>query len=130
MAQDKDKLENIRIDITDGFAVEKALKKFKRLCDAYGIVKEYRSRESYKKPSVKDKEKREDAEKRSKKTNSKTYRFRTFLFLGYFRRTESGSNLVPFRIFSFFCLNISKLAFTADCASFSGLKVIDIFGPI
>jgi ornithine carbamoyltransferase len=45
MAQDKDKLENIRIDITDGFAVEKALKKFKRLCDAYGIVKEYRSRD-------------------------------------------------------------------------------------
>jgi small subunit ribosomal protein S21 len=75
MAQEKDHLEKIRIDINDGFAVEKALKKFKRLCDAYGIVKEYRSRESYKKPSVKAKEKREDAEKRRKKTNSKSSRF-------------------------------------------------------
>jgi small subunit ribosomal protein S21 len=68
---DKDK---IRIDITDGFAVEKALKKFKRLCDAYGIVKEYRAREFYQKPSVKNKEKLEAAEKRRNKTTSKTSR--------------------------------------------------------
>jgi small subunit ribosomal protein S21 len=68
----KDAKDKIRIDITDGFAVERALKKFKRLCDAYGIVKEYRAREAYKKPSVKQKEKLEDAEKRRKKTNSKT----------------------------------------------------------
>ena len=66
--------ENIRIDITDGFAVERALKKFKRLCDAYGIVKEYRAREFYQKPSVKRVEKMEAAEKRRKKTNSKTGR--------------------------------------------------------
>jgi small subunit ribosomal protein S21 len=73
MAQDKNSSKDkIRIDITDGFAVERALKKFKRLCDAYGIVKEYRARESYKKPSVKMKEKLEDAEKRRKKTNSKS----------------------------------------------------------
>ncbi len=70
----KDAKDKIRIDITDGFAVERALKKFKRLCDAYGIVKEYRAREAYKKPSVKQKEKLEDAEKRRKKTNSKTSR--------------------------------------------------------
>lgn len=63
--------ENIRIDITDGFAVERALKKFKRLCDAYGIVKEYRAREYYQKPSIKRVEKLEAAEKRRKKTNSK-----------------------------------------------------------
>ena len=63
--------ENIRIDITDGFAVERALKKFKRLCDAYGIVKEYRAREYYQKPSIKRVEKMEAAEKRRKKTNSK-----------------------------------------------------------
>jgi small subunit ribosomal protein S21 len=63
--------ENIRIEITDGFAVERALKKFKRLCDAYGIVKEYRAREFYQKPSVKRVEKMEEAEKRRKKTNSK-----------------------------------------------------------
>jgi small subunit ribosomal protein S21 len=72
MAQDKkDSKDKIRIDITDGFAVERALKKFKRLCDAYGIVKEYRAREYYQKPSVKRVEKMEAAEKRRKKTNSK-----------------------------------------------------------
>lgn len=72
MAHDKkDTGENIRIDISDGFAVERALKKFKRLCDAYGIVKEYRAREFYQKPSVKRVEKMEAAEKRRKKTNSK-----------------------------------------------------------
>ena len=68
----KDSRDKIRIDITDGFAVERALKKFKRLCDAYGIVKEYRAREYYQKPSVKKMEKLENAEKRRKKTNSKT----------------------------------------------------------
>jgi len=54
--------ENIRIEITDGFAVEKALKKFKRMCDAFGIVKEYRAREFYQKPSVKKVEKIEISE--------------------------------------------------------------------
>ena len=63
--------ENIRIDINDGFAVEKALKKFKRLCDAFGIVKEYRAREFYQKPSVKRVEKMEAAEKRRMKSGSK-----------------------------------------------------------
>ena len=61
--------ENIRIEITDGFAVEKALKKFKRMCDAFGIVKEYRAREFYQKPSVKKVEKIESAEKRRNKTS-------------------------------------------------------------
>jgi len=61
--------ENIRIEITDGFAVEKALKKFKRMCDAFGIVKEYRAREFYQKPSVKKVEKIEEAEKRRNKTS-------------------------------------------------------------
>jgi len=76
MAQDNKKHgENIRIDITDGFAVERALKKFKRLCDAYGIVKEYRAREFYQKPSVKKVEKIEAAEKRRKKTSAKSGRF-------------------------------------------------------
>jgi small subunit ribosomal protein S21 len=70
----KDPKDKIRIDITDGFAVERALKKFKRLCDAYGIVKEYRAREAYEKPSVKNKLKLEAAEKRRHKTNSKSGR--------------------------------------------------------
>ena len=65
----KDPKDKIRIDITDGFAVERALKKFKRLCDAYGIVKEYRARSEYKKPSVKMKEKLENADKRRRKTD-------------------------------------------------------------
>lgn len=72
MAREKSSKDKIRLEITDGFAVERALKKFKRLCDAYGIVKEYRARENYKKPSVKRKEKLENAEKRRKKTNSKS----------------------------------------------------------
>lgn len=67
----KDAKDKIRIDISDSFGVERALKKFKRLCDAYGIVKEYRSREAYEKPSVKNKLKLENAEKRRNKTNAK-----------------------------------------------------------
>jgi small subunit ribosomal protein S21 len=68
----RDSGENVRLEISDGFAVDKALKKFKRLCDAYGIVKEYRAREYYQKPSIKDREKRENAEKRRRKTMSKS----------------------------------------------------------
>ncbi|MFP5492569.1 MAG: 30S ribosomal protein S21 [Bacteriovoracia bacterium] len=69
--REKEAGENVRLEVTDGFAVDKALKKFKRLCDAYGIVKEYRAREYYQKPSIKDREKRENAEKRRRKTISK-----------------------------------------------------------
>ncbi len=69
------KPENIKIEIGEGFPVEKALRKFKRLCDSYGIVKEYRKREAYQKPSVKMKEKLEAAEKRRKKNNSKNSRY-------------------------------------------------------
>jgi small subunit ribosomal protein S21 len=65
------KHENITVKIAEGMPVEKAIKKFKRLCDSYGIVKLYRKREAYEKPSVKAKEKREAAEKRRKKTENK-----------------------------------------------------------
>lgn len=68
--------ENLKVVITDGFPADKAIKKFKRMCDTYGIVKNYRAREAYQKPSVKAKEKREAAEKRRKKTSSKNVRFR------------------------------------------------------
>ncbi len=64
--------ENFKITIGDGFPVEKALRKFKRMCDSYGIVKNYRARESYAKPSEKAKEKRENAEKRRRKTLGKS----------------------------------------------------------
>jgi small subunit ribosomal protein S21 len=69
-------MANIEISIDDRFGAERALKKFKRLCDAYGIVKEYRARSEFKKPSVKTKEKLENAEKRRLKTISKS-RIRT-----------------------------------------------------
>jgi small subunit ribosomal protein S21 len=64
-------MSNIQISIDDRFPAEKALKKFKRLCDAYGIVKEYRARQEYRKPSVKMKEKLENAEKRRHKTTTR-----------------------------------------------------------
>lgn len=67
--------ENIRVNITEGFAPERAIKKFKRLCDTFGIIKEYRKREAYIKPSVKMKEKSEAAEKRRRKALRKSYRF-------------------------------------------------------
>lgn len=67
--------EKVVVTVGEGVYADKAIKKFKRLCDTYGIVKEYRKRESYQKPSVKAKEKREAAEKRRKKTNSKNSRF-------------------------------------------------------
>jgi small subunit ribosomal protein S21 len=61
-------MSTIQIFIDERFPAEKALKKFKRLCDAYGIVKEYRARQDFKKPSVKRKEKLENAEKRRHKS--------------------------------------------------------------
>lgn len=65
-------MANIMIYIDDKFGAERALKKFKRLCDSYGIVKEFRARSEFKKPSVKLKEKLENAEKRRHKTESKS----------------------------------------------------------
>jgi small subunit ribosomal protein S21 len=61
--------ETIYIRIAESFPADKAIKKFKRLCDLYGIVKEYRARQEYKKPSIKAKEKRESAEKRRRKND-------------------------------------------------------------
>lgn len=65
-------MSTIMISIDERFPAEKAIKKFKRLCDAYGIVKEYRARQEYKKPSVKQKEKLEAADKRRRKTTGRT----------------------------------------------------------
>lgn len=70
------KTENIRVTIGEGFPADRAIKKFKRLCDTYGIIRQYRKREAYQKPSIKAKEKREAAEKRRKKTVSQGNRFR------------------------------------------------------
>jgi small subunit ribosomal protein S21 len=64
-------MSTIQISIDERFPAEKAIKKFKRLCDAYGIVKEYRARSEFKKPSVKMKEKLENADKRRRKTEGR-----------------------------------------------------------
>ncbi len=60
---------SIKVIVNENTPVEKALRKFKRLCEAYGIIREYKNREQYTKPSVKSKEKREQAAKRRKKTS-------------------------------------------------------------
>lgn len=69
------KSENFKVRVIEGLPIEKALRKFKRMCDSYGIVREYRDKEAHKKPSIREKEKREAAEKRRRKTASKTKRF-------------------------------------------------------
>lgn len=61
----------IKIDIDEKIGVERALKKFKRFCEAYGVIREYRKRQEHKKPSVKNKEKLQAADKRRKKANVK-----------------------------------------------------------
>ncbi len=68
-------MAEIRLEIDERFPVDKAIKKFKRLCDAYGVVKEYRARSEYKKPSVMKKEKLENALKRRRKTEGRSRRF-------------------------------------------------------
>jgi small subunit ribosomal protein S21 len=64
-------MSTIQIFIDERFPAEKAIKKFKRMCDAYGIVKEYRARSEYRKPSVKMKEKLENADKRRRKNDTR-----------------------------------------------------------
>ena len=47
----------IVVNIDDRLGVERSLKKFKRMCESYGVIREYRKRQEYKKPSVRHKEK-------------------------------------------------------------------------
>lgn len=67
----KDKDISIYIAIDEKMGVERSLKKFKRLCESFGVIREYRKRQEYKKPSVRTKEKSAAAEKRRKKTAMK-----------------------------------------------------------
>ena len=69
MAQDPQSAITVMIDER-----ERSLKKFKRMCESFGVVREYRKRQEYKKPSVKHKEKTEAADKRRKKTAMKSTR--------------------------------------------------------
>jgi small subunit ribosomal protein S21 len=68
-------MQNIHLVVDERNPVDKTLKRFKRMCDNYGIVKIYRSKQEYKKPSIKAKEKSEAAEKRRRKQNVKFRRF-------------------------------------------------------
>lgn len=61
----------IMVTIDENFSADRAIKKFKRQCDSYGIIKEYRKRQEYKKPSVRMKEKTEAAAKRRRKATGK-----------------------------------------------------------
>jgi small subunit ribosomal protein S21 len=62
------KHSNVEVDIRD--IPEKALRKFKRLCDLYGISKEYRKRQEFKKPSMRKKEKIKASQKRRQKSEN------------------------------------------------------------
>lgn len=62
---------SIKVKVDDRSNIERFLKKFKRLCESYGVVKEYRKRQEYKKPSIRMKEKTAAADKRRKKTEVK-----------------------------------------------------------
>ena len=64
------KKSNIEIKIKDSGSAERAIRKFKRMCDLYGVGKEYKKRKEYKKPSERKKEKDKAATKRRSK-NSK-----------------------------------------------------------
>lgn len=70
-------MSNIKLVIDEKFPAEKALRKFKRLCDSYGVVKEYKLKKEYRKPSVRKKEKLEQAEKRRRKAVVKQLRTRS-----------------------------------------------------
>ena len=58
---------NVVVEI-DPKGAERAIRKFKRMCEAFGVTKEYRARKEYKKPSIKKKEKQKAAAKRNAKT--------------------------------------------------------------
>ncbi|MFN8369926.1 MAG: 30S ribosomal protein S21 [Bacteriovoracaceae bacterium] len=66
--------QTIAVKVDERLGVEKSLKKFKRLCETFGVVREYRKRQEYKKPSVRNKEKLAAADKRRKKTIVKNTR--------------------------------------------------------
>ena len=60
--------EAVKVFVDDQFRIDRSLKRFKRLCESFGIVREYRRRQSYQKPSVRLKEKRASADKRRRKS--------------------------------------------------------------
>ena len=71
----KNNKPTIEVLIDEKYGVERSLKKFKRLCESFGVIKEYRKRQEYKKPSIRMKEKTIAAEKRRKKSIGKFKRY-------------------------------------------------------
>jgi small subunit ribosomal protein S21 len=65
---------SLKVRVDDRMGVDRSLKKFKRMCEAFGVIREYRKRQEYKKPSMKNKEKLAAAEKRRKKSMIKSMR--------------------------------------------------------
>ncbi len=65
---------NIYIQVGDGDNISWVLKKFKRQCDTMGISKEYKKRKFHRKPSIREKEKTEAAQKRKLKEDRKKRR--------------------------------------------------------
>ncbi|MCO4753869.1 MAG: 30S ribosomal protein S21 [Bacteriovoracaceae bacterium] len=63
--------EIVKIVIDEKFRPESAIKKFKRLCDQYGVTKEYKRRRHHTKPSDALREKMEQAQKRRLKLQRK-----------------------------------------------------------
>lgn len=57
----------VKIELDGRMPAEKALRKFKRKVEAFGVLREYRKRQEYEKPSVRKKEKEKQAEKRRTK---------------------------------------------------------------
>ena len=66
---------NVEVRIGARVGMDKGLRKFKRLCESYGVLREYRHRKHYLKPSIRKKEKAEAAEKRRQKTLKKSVRY-------------------------------------------------------
>ena len=65
---------SVTVPVDERLGMEKTLRKFKRLCESCGIVREYRKRQDYRKPSVQKKEKIEAAVKRKFKSEIRTVR--------------------------------------------------------
>jgi len=61
---------SIKVVVDEMKGAERSIRKFKRMCEAYGVVREYRKRQEHRKPSVRMKEKNEAAEKRRRKASS------------------------------------------------------------
>lgn len=67
----KELVTSISVVVDPNRSLEGALRKFKKKVDSAGVLREYRKREFYKKPSVAKKEKRKAAQKRRDKESRK-----------------------------------------------------------